>query len=84
MGLDNIYSILIFVIFLIGYALITLEHFTLMNKAAIALMMAILCWVVQFADPHFSRLDQAFFRIFSQQCSDCFFSFRCFGHCGDH
>lgn len=35
-------------IFVIGYILITLEHLTKVSKTTIALMMAILCWIIQF------------------------------------
>lgn len=41
-------GILITILFTIGYILITLEHFTRIDKATIALMMAVLCWVIQF------------------------------------
>ncbi len=36
--------------FVLGYALISLEHITKINKATVALMMAIICWVLQFTD----------------------------------
>lgn len=42
-------------IFVIGYVLITLEHLTKINKATVALMMAILCWVLQFADHQWAK-----------------------------
>jgi Na+/H+ antiporter NhaD/arsenite permease-like protein len=38
-------------VFVIGYSLITLEHVIKLNKASIALMMAILCWVIEFYSP---------------------------------
>jgi Na+/H+ antiporter NhaD/arsenite permease-like protein len=39
-------------VFIIGYAFITLEHFTKINKATVAIMMGVICWVLQFAaDP---------------------------------
>ncbi len=45
------------IIFLMGYLLITLEHQTKVNKAAIALLTGILCWVLQFSRiPHESLL----------------------------
>lgn len=38
-------------VFVIGYILITFEHYTSINKATIALMMAVICWVIQFTNP---------------------------------
>lgn len=43
------------VVFIIGYILITFEHYTSINKATIALMMAVICWVLQFTNPSFSK-----------------------------
>lgn len=37
-------------VFIIGYAMITLEHWTRINKATVALLMAIVCWILQFAN----------------------------------
>lgn len=45
----NEMSIWIALLFIIGYALITLEHYIRVDKAAIALLMAVVCWVLQFA-----------------------------------
>ncbi len=42
------YIFWILVVFVSGYTLITLEHQTKINKATIALMMAILCWSLLF------------------------------------
>lgn len=42
------YAIFMVIAFVIGYALITLEHITKINKAAIALLMAIVCWALVF------------------------------------
>lgn len=50
----NEYSWIITVIFVIGYFLITIEHLTKINKTAIALLMAVFCWVVYFQDPSIS------------------------------
>lgn len=36
------------VAFFIGYFLITIEHITHINKATIALLMAVICWIFQF------------------------------------
>lgn len=41
---------LMVLVFVIGYALITLEHFIKINKTTTALMMAVICWVIQFGD----------------------------------
>jgi len=35
--------------FAIGYLMIAFEHVTRINKATVALLMAIICWVLQFA-----------------------------------
>lgn len=51
----NIQASWMVAIFILGYLMITFEHFTRMNKATIALLMAILCWVFQFSNPDFSR-----------------------------
>lgn len=42
--------ILMIAVFVIGYCLITIEHTTKINKAGIALLMAVLCWSLQFGD----------------------------------
>lgn len=47
----NIYSILLIIAFVSGYLFITLEHLTKVNKTAMALLMGIVCWVIQFANP---------------------------------
>lgn len=36
------------VVFIIGYFFITIEHYTKVNKATCAILMAIICWVIQF------------------------------------
>lgn len=41
-------SIAMSVVFVIGYFFITIEHFTKINKATCALLMAIACWTIQF------------------------------------
>lgn len=40
--------------FIIGYSLITIEHLTHINKATIALLMAVACWILQFSNPFWS------------------------------
>lgn len=44
----DIHIILIILTFVIGYSLITVEHKIGINKTAIALLMAIICWTLQF------------------------------------
>lgn len=46
----HIYEILIIITFVVGYFFITIEHQTKINKTSVALLMAILCWVFQFAN----------------------------------
>ena len=53
----NPYNALIIFTFIIGYFFITIEHFTKINKATVALLMAIICWIIIFADP--GRLHDA-------------------------
>ena len=44
-------SVLIVVVFCIGYLCIALESFTKINKAAIALLMCVLCWTLLMMGP---------------------------------
>ena len=53
----NSYSIGMIVVFVIGYALITLEHITKINKITVALLMAILCWILQFANKNLTNQE---------------------------
>lgn len=46
----SIYDLLMILTFIIGYFFITIEHLTHINKTSIALIMAIVCWVFQFAN----------------------------------
>lgn len=55
MAAFNIYTISMVIVFAIGYALITLEHITKINKTTIALLMAIICWILQFAN-HYAEV----------------------------
>jgi NhaD family Na+/H+ antiporter len=41
-------NLLMSLVFVIGYFLITIEHYTKVNKATCALLMAVLCWIIQF------------------------------------
>lgn len=44
----NIYGSLMILTFVIGYIAIAMEHVTRINKTSIALLMAIICWTLQF------------------------------------
>ncbi len=46
----NIYEIMMIIVFVVGYFLITIEHKININKTSIALIMAIICWSLQFAN----------------------------------
>ncbi len=46
------FSHLMIAVFAIGYIFITIEEWTKINKATVALMMAVLCWTIQFMDPY--------------------------------
>lgn len=46
----NPYTTSMIFVFVVGYALITLEHIIKINKTTIALLMAIICWILQFAN----------------------------------
>lgn len=48
------YAYMMIVVFIIGYVFITIEHYTGINKATVALMMAVLSWTLQFLDPHWT------------------------------
>lgn len=48
----DIYSVLILITFCIGYFLITIEHILKINKTAVALLMAIICWIFLFINPN--------------------------------
>lgn len=52
MDIGNFYTWLMVATFLTGYLFISIEHITKVNKATVALMMAIICWVLQFSDRH--------------------------------
>ncbi len=46
----NTYTMSMIIVFVVGYLLITLEHIIKINKTTIALLMAIICWILQFAN----------------------------------
>lgn len=56
----NIYAIWMIVVFVIGYALITLENITKINKATIALMIAIICWILQYENDPSCILEKGY------------------------
>lgn len=49
------------VIFAVGYLFITIEHVTHINKATVALMMAVLCWILQFSSSHLTIQENMHF-----------------------
>jgi NhaD family Na+/H+ antiporter len=56
----NLFSLLMILIFILGYFFITIEHVTKINKTSIALLMAIICWLLQFInhiESHKSNLN---------------------------
>lgn len=48
------YAICMIVVFILGYFLITIEHITKINKTTVALLMAVICWALQFTDKGFT------------------------------
>lgn len=50
---DWIYGLMI-AIFIVGYFFITIEHYTKINKATVALLMAIGCWAIEFSQKNIS------------------------------
>ncbi len=52
---DHYYSNLLIAVFVIGYLFIALEHILRVNKAATVLLIAVLCWILNFmqAFPHY-------------------------------
>lgn len=54
MGNLDSYSYAMIAVFIVGYFFIIVEEWTKINKATVALMMAIICWVIQFTDPYWT------------------------------
>ena len=52
------YQIAMIIVFVIGYFLITTEHLIKVNKATIALIMAVICWTIQFGNPAFLHEEE--------------------------
>lgn len=48
-------TILMTLFFIVGYFFITIEHYTKVNKSTCALLMAVACWIVQFAALDFTH-----------------------------
>lgn len=55
MPVMSIYEIGMVITFVVGYFLITIEHVTKVNKTSIALLSAIICWILQFANQPSAR-----------------------------
>jgi NhaD family Na+/H+ antiporter len=53
----NVQSFFMVIVFIVGYLMITFEHYSKMNKATLALLMAVICWILQFSNPLFSRAE---------------------------
>jgi len=51
MDFTSHYYFLPVVAFVIGYFFITIEHITKVSKTAVALLMGVFCWILQFANP---------------------------------
>lgn len=45
------------IVFILGYLMITFEHALRLNKATIALLMAVFCWALQFVNPYFNTKE---------------------------
>lgn len=54
----NSYTISMIIVFVVGYILITLEHVIKINKTTVALLMAIICWILQFANYYSGTTQQ--------------------------
>lgn len=55
------YDFMMVATFVVGYAFITVEHYTKINKATVALLMATFCWMIQFANPEWVIHDNVRF-----------------------
>jgi NhaD family Na+/H+ antiporter len=53
----HLINILMILTFTIGYFLIAIEHLSKINKTAVALVMAIICWVLQFFNHNHANED---------------------------
>lgn len=50
----SLYAQMMVICFILGYAFITFESWTRLNKATVALLMAVACWLLLFLDPSWS------------------------------
>lgn len=57
----DINSLAMIAVFIIGYFFITIEHITHVNKATIALLIAVLCWALQFANQAWNHEENIHF-----------------------
>jgi NhaD family Na+/H+ antiporter len=48
-------------VFFLGYFLITIEHVTRINKATTALLMAVICWILQFGNQNWTHEENITF-----------------------
>lgn len=49
------------IVFIIGYLMITIEHITHINKATVALLMAVICWILQFGNQNWTHEENISF-----------------------
>ena len=54
-------NLLMIATFVVGYFLITIEHLTKISKTSVALLMAIICWILQFANQDVERANSMLF-----------------------
>jgi NhaD family Na+/H+ antiporter len=60
MGYEFYFNAMVAVFFL-GYFFITIEHTTRINKATVALLMAVMCWILQFGNGHWAHSENVTF-----------------------
>jgi Na+/H+ antiporter NhaD/arsenite permease-like protein len=60
-------------IFFLGYLLITLEYYVKVNKTAVALMLAVLCWLIYFTTGNRSPQDFEIFNVHLSKASQIIF-----------
>lgn len=58
---QEIYLGLMVMVFCIGYIMITFENIIHINKATIALLMAVICWILQFGSQYFTQTENISF-----------------------
>lgn len=61
MDVFNTASILMILVFVIGYVFITIEHYTHVNKATVAILMAVVCWALEYTIPPLEGTSNARF-----------------------